>query len=355
MRFCYLSAFLLSSLAIWLISDALFELENSWLLFLHRVLAPLTLPIAVFILATKIVRKDKSPSLKARLSLISASLIALCCAAPIIRSLAHLSQRTELAPRGDSEQISLLSFNTLGARDNSKALIDEIERLNPQIVALQELNPELAKAIEERLASNYQCRILRPSPGSWGMGLLASMPCSERQVSPASIWVGEPIVIDTTTARGALLTVANIHAIHPHAGISDRKRERPGYDQLSTWNKLSQTIYEREQAIQALLYAIGPTKGRRVLIAGDLNATIRNRVYATIRSHGFNDAWLTLNRSMGGGTWPAPEFLGGLGVGWLLRIDFIFNTQSLTPTSIEMTSKSLASDHRGMFARFVSH
>jgi endonuclease/exonuclease/phosphatase (EEP) superfamily protein YafD len=354
MQLYYLSAPLLSSLAIWLISDALFELENSWLLFLHRVLAPLTLPVALFILATKIVRKEKSPSLKARLSLVSSSLIALCCAAPIIRSLVHLTQHTEQAPRSDSEQITLLSFNTLGARDNSKALIAEIERLNPQIIALQELNPELAQAIEQRLASKYQCRILRPSPGSWGMGLLASMPCSERQVSPKSIWVGEPIVIDTTTARGDLLTIANIHAIHPHAGISDRKRERPGYDQLSTWGKLSKTIYERERAIQALLEAIGPTKDRRVLIAGDLNATIRNRVYATIRSHGFNDTWLTLNRSLAGGTWPAPEFLGGLGIGWLLRIDFIFNTQGLAPTSIEITSESLASDHRGMFARFAT-
>jgi hypothetical protein len=62
----------------------------------------------------------------------------------------------------------------------SSAVIKEIERRNPDIITIQEVNRAFARAIEARFAEIYPCRILKPADGSWGMGTLAKNPCIER-------------------------------------------------------------------------------------------------------------------------------------------------------------------------------
>jgi endonuclease/exonuclease/phosphatase (EEP) superfamily protein YafD len=348
-RICSLLVFLCS---LWALSDTLLSLEYSWILFLFRVLAPL---IAIVVLVLFAVRYICMRMCKQRLSRVGNALLtcALCVAlAPVIRSLTFITTYT-VRPPPDLPTVTLLNLNALGFRDLSSTVIKEIERREPDVVTIQEVNPALAQTLETRFSRTYQCRILKPADGSWGMGTLAKNPCTERTMSPVGSWVGPPIVINTTTSTGSPITVANFHAVHPHAGLFDGYSTIVGRTDLNLWQRLSQPIFDRQESVGFLLDTIGDPKNRNIIIAGDLNASMRNRIYATVRNAGYRDTWLDLRSALSGGTWPAPEFLGGFGLGWLLRIDFIFRSESLLPTEIELLPETLGSDHRGMFGRFA--
>lgn len=338
--------------SLWALSDTLFSLEHSWLLFLYRVLAPVTVAA---LLVLFLVRCTVAQVCKQRLSPGSKIVWVwvMCVAlAPIIRSIAFIPTYT-VRPPADSPIVTVLNLNALGFRDLSSVVIQEIERRDPDVVTIQEVNPVFAQALETRFSQTYRCRILKPADGSWGMGTLAKNSCTERVMSPLGNWVGPPIIIDTTTATGSPITIANFHAIHPHAGVLDGYPEILDRTDLNLWQRLSQPIFDRQESVGLLLATIGDPRSRNTIIAGDLNASMRNRIYATVRNAGYRDTWLDLRSALSGGTWPAPEFLGGFGLGWLLRIDFMFRSESLCPTQIELLPETLGSDHRGMFGRFA--
>ncbi len=277
----------------------------------------------------------------------------LCVAsAPALRSLAFIPTYTVHPPK-DSPTLSVLNLNALGFRDLSPAIVAEIERRDPDIVTIQEVNPTLAQALEARFATRYECRVLRPAVGSWGMGTLARTPCTEHTMTEMGSWVGPPIIIETTAPTGSPIIVANFHAIHPHAGVYDKAPALSERTDLTLWDNLSQPIFDRQKSVGFLLDTIGTPRNRNVIMTGDLNASMRNSVYATVRKAGYYDTWLDLHSFVSGGTWPAPEFLGDFGLGWLLRIDFMFRSESLIPTQVELLPETLGSDHRGMFGRFA--
>ena len=336
----------------WAISDLFFSLEYSWILFLYRALAPISTSVLALLFALSLVAKivlGRQISIRRSVGWLIAIIVA---AAPIVRSCELIPMFT-VKPPVDAAVLRVLSLNALGFRDLSSEIIAQIERLDPDIVAIQEVNPTLADALEERLAGRYNCRVLKPALGSWGMGTIAKNPCSEIQLKPEGSWVGPPIIIETTTSLGTPVTIANIHAIHPHAGVFDAHPAIGNRTDLGVWKKLSQPIHDRETSIGFLLDTIGDTTGRNVIISGDLNASMRNGVYRTIRNRGYSDSWLDRHSVVRGGTWPAPEFLGSIGLGWLLRIDFIFRSDSLLPIDVDVLPDSINSDHRGLFARFA--
>lgn len=344
-------AFILG-IALWAASDILFSLEYSWFLFLYRVLAPITCLFAIIAFSIQYAATRLG---RARLSLGRRSfwIVVLCVAsAPIIRSIPFIPTYTVRAP-ADSPTLTVLNLNALGFRDLSSRIIDEIERRDPDIITIQEVNPDLARALEDRFALRYSCRVLRPAVGSWGMGTLARAPCTQRTMPEVGSWVGLPIIIETTAPTGSPIIVANFHAIHPHAGVYDGGPILGENTGLTLWAKLSQPIFDRQKSVGFLLDTIGTPRNRNVIMTGDLNASMRNGVYATVRKAGYYDTWLDLHSFVSGGTWPAPEFLGGFGLGWLLRIDFMFRSESLIPTQVELLPETLGSDHRGMFGRFA--
>jgi endonuclease/exonuclease/phosphatase (EEP) superfamily protein YafD len=341
---------------LWATSDLIFDLEYSWILFLYRALAPLLLVALILIFCTvhlsaKTKKLATTSSYKA-----AALLLFVLTLAPILKSLQFIpgNKTTNI---DSAPVLTLINLNALGFRDLSHGIVSTIKENKPDIVTIQEVNPTLASALEDSFASTYRCRILKPAHGSWGMGTLAKEPCTERVIEQPGSWVGTPIVVQTSLPNGEPLLVANFHAIHPHAGIRDAYPEMAARDDLNLWNRLSQPIFDRERSFQFLIDTIKETKITRAIIAGDLNASMRNKIYSLIRRSGYSDAWLILHSAMSGGTWPAPDFPGGLGrglgLGWLLRIDFIFHSETLTPSKLELLPENIGSDHRGMIARFA--
>lgn len=347
-----LGAFFLIAVVLWTASDIILGLEYSWVLFLYRALAPVLVSVIVLILSLQLViARIRNESGNQGRTIVWLILLGVAIA-PILASLKFTSTYT-LLPSADRPKFTVLNLNALGFMDLSATIVDEIERRDPDIVTIQEVNPSLAQAIEQRLSQRYQCRIQRPLEGSSGMSTLAKNPCTERNNKVTGTWVGRPIIIDTTTPSGSPIAIANFHALHPHAGLSKHYAEQLGRSQQNWWKRLSLPIFDREHAISKLLEELGSTASQNIIISGDLNASMRSRVYSAIREAGYSDAWLALHSVISGGTWPAPQFIGGLGIGWLLRIDFIFCSPSLLPTQMELLPADIGSDHRGMIGRFA--
>ncbi len=368
------------AISLWFLGDIVLGLENSWVLFLYRALAPINLGVVALIfgliplVARFIFRLEVGLlRLAARLSM-----ALLVTGAPILYQLTLTNEVKVILP-AEAPQITLLNINALGYRDLSNEVVAAINQNDPDIVTIQELNPAVSTKIEGELKSRYPCRILKPADGSWGMGTLAKWGCKETtaNLSEATIglWIGPPIVIETESSLGVPLTIANFHAIHPHAGIIDPYLELTrGHEQLGgvaldyLTGRVSKPIKDRERAFRELLSEIiGASSGKGVILAGDLNATMRNTVYRDILKAGYYDTWLDKHGVASGGSWPAPEFLGSflgraLGLGWLLRIDFVFRSAGIVTKEIRMLStaadepgnsaRGIASDHRGMFVSF---
>jgi endonuclease/exonuclease/phosphatase (EEP) superfamily protein YafD len=115
---------------------------------------------------------------------------------------------------------------------------------------------------------------------------------------------------------------------------------------------LTNTVRAREASIENILAAKRGIDASAVLIAGDLNSTMRNSVYEKIRAARFGDSWLTVHGPISGGTWPSRDISGFTFLEWLLRIDFVFHCAALRPLSAELLPESLGSDHRGIVVSF---
>lgn len=329
--------------ALWAIMDAIFNLEHSWLLFVHRTVAPVLLITALGASLASLVWRRNNLSVKL---LIFQLLIVGACAAPVVRSLRSVSTTTSPAPTSSpSTPLRIFNANILGYQDLSEQVIAEIQAQDPDVVTLQEVNPELAGKLSSTLSDTYPCQILAPQPGSWGMGTLSKFPCRQLPLDNPGLWVGAPQLVMLDLPAGRELLIANLHAIHPHVAL-ERESVSTGIFGLTA------TVRNREASIHSLLTQLKATPATVTIIAGDLNASMRNRVYEDIRRAGYHDTWLALHPLSTGGTWPYPGLAGMSLLEGLFRIDFIFYSQGLRPTRIELLPESLRSDHRGLIAEF---
>ncbi len=110
--------------------------------------------------------------------------------------------------------------------------------------------------------------------------------------------------------------------------------------------QLSNSISERELFVEEIIKTSREVNTNAVILAGDLNATTRNRVYQLVRKMGYFDAFAVGSR-VRGGTWPGPQFPLP---SWLIRIDFIFHCAGLRAIEAETLPDGYGSDHRGVFA-----
>jgi endonuclease/exonuclease/phosphatase (EEP) superfamily protein YafD len=238
-----------------------------------------------------------------------------------------------------SKSLTVLDVNLLGSANLSNEFYDDVERLNPDLITLQELNPTVAQRLIERVGDRYACQELDPKVGVYGMGILSKFPCTARDLTTFSPGIGVPQIVDVRVTESRRVSVINVHTIPPHTLVRNAQDE-------NEIQQLSNAVVEREQFIQALVKKAREVPTEATILAGDMNATTRNRVYKIIRDLGFFDAWSAGPR-LRGGTWPGPDFPLP---SWIFRIDFIFHTKELIATHAQTLPHGYGSDHRGVFA-----
>jgi endonuclease/exonuclease/phosphatase (EEP) superfamily protein YafD len=227
---------------------------------------------------------------------------------------------------GERPELRVLSWNLeLDARPATDAA-DGIAALEADLVALQELTPGYAAAIEAdpRLRAAYPYRILEPRPGVDGLGLLARAPLLVRGLDDRSRLLRAGLLLED----GRIVEVFLVHA------------SRPPFDTtLSIPSSLDTRRRDADlERIRELIDALGDPAA--ALVVGDFNATPTEPGMDVLRG-GLTDAHAAVG--MGPGfTWrPAPMASAGVA---LLRIDGVRTGAWLAPVAITVDCEA-AGDH----------
>jgi len=151
-------------LVVWLITRTLFGDRWWWLFLLNAVTPYLLMPLPLLILPAIIARRWFAVALSIPLFVISAPL------------LIDPWLRFDTARYGFSSQgapFRVMTFNINGGNERTDRVLAAIRAAQPDIIALQELNPSIAAALERDLKNDYPYQFLDPQWGVTGMGIIS--------------------------------------------------------------------------------------------------------------------------------------------------------------------------------------
>ncbi len=222
--------------------------------------------------------------------------------------------------------LRVLTWNLELGSKAAAVTVDGIAASDADLVALQELTPDAATAIEadQRLRARYPYRILAPGAGVDGMGLLSRLPLLVRESSAHPLIMRAGLLLpDGRTAE-----IFNVHPYPPGiqrtiglpTGLDTRRRD----EDLAT---IRATVDALEDPGTAL-------------VMGDFNAAGTEPGMAV-----FADGLTDTHAAAGSGpgfTW-RPSRIEGLGLG-LLRIDHVLAGDWLLPVAASADC-SLSGDH----------
>ena len=231
-------------------------------------------------------------------------------------------------------EITVLSWNLeYGARPGEDA-VEGLRGLDIEVVALQELSPNHASAIQTDadLRLRFPYRELVPAEGVFGMGLLSAYPILRAELSD------DPMAIEAVLdVRGTQVTVITAH---PLPGRIRTLGPVPiGFDPASRDAALSRFRTRVDAAI---------ARDETVIVVGDFNVAPTEPAYAPL-VEGLADAHAEVGIGPGW-TW-RPSRFEALGVG-LLRIDLALSGPGATPAQVGERC-NLPGDHCQLEATFA--
>jgi len=231
-------------------------------------------------------------------------------------------------------QLTVLSWNLeYGARPGEDA-IEGLRELDLDVVALQELSPNHASAIQvdANLRLRFPYRELVPAEGVFGMGLLSAYPILRAELT------GDPMAIEAVLdVRGTPITVITAH---PLPGRIRTLGGVPiGFDPASRDTALSRLRTTVDAAI---------ARNETVIVVGDFNVAPTEPAFGPLVD-GLADAHADVGIGPGW-TW-RPSRFESLGLG-LLRIDLALSGPGASPTHVAERC-NLPGDHCQLEATFA--
>jgi len=239
---------------------------------------------------------------------------------------------------GGKTALTVMTFNLLGREDWPLDQVAVIRGEDPDLVCLQELNPSVARALEQKLGEAYPYQYVRPESGVEGMGVISKYPLRESGAHLPLQWVGPPLILELDW-EGLPITVVNFHMIPTNT--------------LSLQRISQENDYRRRLAGALVELARGRDPA---ILCGDSNTTPLTQAYQ-ILSGELRDAWAEAGFGLGhtfpGSDLPGssrPRIAGWSVPQWLMRIDYIFVTPGWQVISAHTARFDGVSDHRGVVA-----
>jgi endonuclease/exonuclease/phosphatase (EEP) superfamily protein YafD len=234
----------------------------------------------------------------------------------------------------DTVPMTVLTYNLHSEREALTPMADVIGNANADVVALQELSPEAARAFVEAYGERYPYRALHPAPfhNVRGQGVLSRYPILED-----SYWVADlgqqRVVLDV---GGTRVTLYNVHPPHPFVatekGMRVDVRRRSG---------VTDDILRRAASDTA-----------PVILAGDFNMTDQTEVYAHVAAW-YRDTYREVGWGLGF-TFPEPLDSGLRSlVPPLARIDYIFHDETVLSLAARVWPTSGGSDHHPVWVQLA--
>jgi endonuclease/exonuclease/phosphatase (EEP) superfamily protein YafD len=226
----------------------------------------------------------------------------------------------------DGRELVVMSWNLELGSKAAAVSVGGIADVDADVVALQELTPAVADAIEAdpRLTSRYPYRILEPRDGVDGMGLLARLPLFVRGSDTGPLQLRAGLLLED----GTIVDLLDVHPYPPRVALLGPLPV--GLDTRSRDEAIG-TIASRVAALDDPALA---------LVAGDLNASPAEPGLEPLETS-LADAHAVAGTGAGF-TW-RPSRLEGLGLG-VLRIDHVLAGARLRPVATSVDC-SLPGDH----------
>jgi vancomycin resistance protein VanJ len=247
---------------------------------------------------------------------------------------------TPAAAEGAS--LTVMTLNVLADNPKHGELAVAISAEDPDLVALQELEPDAAADLARVLADRYPHQALVPEVKR-GAGVLSKLPLREAeplQLVEEGNW-GQRLVVETPFGP---ITHFNVHPkvprlVHSVAGFGPL-RLPIDYDSS-----------QRSAEVQQLTELLDQTDGA-VLMTGDFNLSEYSRDYRLLRER-LEDGY----RGAGWGfglTFPRRgSFPKALPAPWpVVRLDYVWHSADLEPIAA-WVGPSGGSDHRSVVVRFT--
>ncbi|MDP8922594.1 MAG: endonuclease/exonuclease/phosphatase family protein [Chloroflexota bacterium] len=248
--------------------------------------------------------------------------------------------RPPASPPDGRPTVAVMTLNVLASNRQHGYLADTIAAESPDVVALQELEPDEAEDLVRVLGDRYPHRALRPVQ-KLGAGVLSRYPLrhvEDFQLSDGGNW-GQRVEIDAPVGRFTLL---NVHPAVPHLVRSESGGPLPipRYD-----------ADRRNAEVRRLTRHIDAVDGP-LLVTGDFNLTEYSADYHAMRAR-LGDAYRAAGRGLGL-TFPRPwSFPHALPAPWpVVRLDYVWYSGELRPVEAHVGSSG-GSDHRPVIVRFV--
>ncbi len=241
-----------------------------------------------------------------------------------------------------SPTLKVMTYNVLGNHTRTDAILNAIQAAGADLVFIQELNPQLAVALQSELKDAYPFQLLDPMPGVTGMGTISRYPLHPHPLQLPLNWVGEPQEM-TLSWEGSEITLINFHMFP--SGLS------------YPW--AVEAVYRAREAQARALAAYVAKANGPVLAAGDANVTDLSDAYQLFTAD-LQDAWRAAGWGLGH-TFPGsdipgsarPRIAGWPVPRWLARIDFILFSSHWQAVHSEMAPIDEVSDHRGVLADLI--
>jgi vancomycin resistance protein VanJ len=220
---------------------------------------------------------------------------------------------------GDRDVLTVATWNPLSGGTDPERVIAEILATDAQVVALQELTPDVADALagDAGIAARFPHRLLAPEASVLGMGLLSAYPITQEEL------LSQPPGMHVRLDLGPLGGLVVING-HPLPGSIGGLGGLPVSFDGTTRDAATGPVRDRIDTFLA--------HGEAGLVLGDYNVTPTEPGYRRL-AEGLRDAHAEAGTGTGW-TW-RPHRLAGLGIG-LLRIDYIMTSPELEPIGTEL-------------------
>lgn len=192
----------------------------------------------------------------------------------------------------NGEAFLVMTFNVLFESKDIEKSVDAIDASGVDLVCLQELTPEFAKAFTERLGGRYPHRAFTPKTGTWGIGLASRHPLSAVKVFEQSPNKMPAVEARVRVGKSSLM----ISCVHFYPAGASGKRDAGFLQQMAA------NAETRVKQAENLLARYAKEKGP-LLVLGDFNEDASGKAVEVFTHQGFLNA-CRASSSQCGPTWP---------------------------------------------------
>lgn len=246
-------------------------------------------------------------------------------------------------PHGFEAQstISVMTYNIYGFNQEVEGVLEVIRSVDPDVIAFQELNPEVARELESEMSALYPYQVLDPQQGVTGLGVVSKLPLVDQGYPDLASWSGwlQQVAVEW---QGQWVTVLNAHALP--IGVGGRTTQE-------RFSSIQKSYLVQETQTRDLLAYTAELPGP-IVVAGDFNRGDENAT-AKMMNRAFLDAYAEVGAGFGH-TFPMPgqgwAYGLPLGVRLTVRLDYIYYSPDLRTVFAQVAPWDGGSDHLAVVA-----